>query len=392
MSHRIVITALSPLSFPPRKPGTQFTPSLRYVPGGVLWGAVGALLGETPKARFGNALPARVSDQWVRLLPATAMSCKNNSGFKADGKDGIFDTLIDRACWEALQPAAFTYNPQCPVCLDRAKSQSGFYAHTAEGDWRSRTVQHRIVTRVAIDRKRSTASEAQLYSPIVISEVNLFKIEKEKVYEETTFVGEVWALDEQEQGFLKQVSAVGGRRSSGLGQVQIVVQGESEPEDVKRRAIKQRVADFQTIFKQRWQLFESLQPQERPDWTPERWHVFTIGLQSNALLLEHGWQPTMVYSAAQLKQQTGLDATLIRSQATSGIIGGWNVSWDRPKATMLSANAGSVYLFRTQASLDDIANALSQLEERGIGERRQEGYGAVRGCDEFHRQATKEVV
>jgi CRISPR-associated protein Csx10 len=100
----------------------------------------------------------------------------------------------------------------------------------------------------------------------------------------------------------------------------------------------------------------------------------------------------MVYSAAQLQAQTGLEATLIRSQATYGIIGGWNVSWDRPKATMLSANAGSVYLFRTQASLDDIADALSQLEKRGIGERRQEGYGAVRGCDEFHLRATKEVV
>ena len=120
--------------------------------------------------------------------------------------------------------------------------------------------------------------------------------------------------------------------------------------------------------------------------------MFTIGLQSPALLLEDGWQPTMVFSAAQLEEQTGLEAILLRSQATYDTIGGWNTRWERPKPTMLAANSGSVYVFRTQASREALLDALAQLEREGIGERRAEGYGSVYCCDEFHTLATKETV
>jgi len=160
-----------------------------------------------------------------------------------------------------------------------------------------------------------------------------------------------------------------------------------------RKALAQRFDEFNRLFAERWQLFEEdLCPQTQPGWSPSEWNLFTIGLQSHALLLDNGWQPTMVFSAAQLKEQTGLDATLVRSQATYGIIGGWNIRWERPKPTMLAANSGSVYVFRTQASREELLDALEQLEREGIGERRAEGYGSVYCCDEFHTLATKELV
>ncbi len=68
MPHRIVIEARSPLVFPARKPGAQFTPSLSYVPGRVIWGALGSRLRRTPTARFSNALPAHRGDAWVRVV------------------------------------------------------------------------------------------------------------------------------------------------------------------------------------------------------------------------------------------------------------------------------------------------------------------------------------
>jgi len=254
MRYKLTITAQSPLAFPPRKPGTQFTPSLPYIPGGVLWGAVGQQLRRTPEASFTNALPAHQGDKWVRVLPATAMSCKAHPGFKSKEEQekgtnskksphGVFDTLIDRICSEALHPAAFTYNPQCPCCFQRAKGFAGFYTQNEEG-WHKRSVQRRILTRVAIDRKRSTSSESQLYSPIVISEVYKEREKKTKeenneekegqskekrdeekeIYYPTTFIGYVSDLDEETRQALSRVRAIGARRSSGLGQISIKIE------------------------------------------------------------------------------------------------------------------------------------------------------------------------
>jgi CRISPR-associated protein Csx10 len=141
MPHRVIITARGPLAFPTRKPGAQFAQSFPYLPGSALWGALGMRRQQTVEARFSHALPARADDAWVRLLPATAMSCKRHGGFRAE-HHGVFDTLIDRVCWEELRPAAFTYDPHCPDCLGRADHPPGsVYAEDRQGAIHARKVQ-----------------------------------------------------------------------------------------------------------------------------------------------------------------------------------------------------------------------------------------------------------
>lgn len=100
----------------------------------------------------------------------------------------------------------------------------------------------------------------------------------------------------------------------------------------------------------------------------------------------------MVFSAEQLQEQTGLQATLVEAQATSRFIGGWNIYWDRHKTTAVAAAAGGGYVFRTQAPHTEIVKALETLEWHGIGQRREEGYGIVRCCDEFHSKATGAAI
>ncbi|MBA3947483.1 MAG: CRISPR-associated RAMP protein Csx10 [Herpetosiphonaceae bacterium] len=400
MRHRIIIEAQSPLAFPVRKPGDQFTESLGYVPGGVLWAALGSQRNAIPHARFSHALPAHNGDEWVRVLPATAISCKRHPGFlphpraagESDMAHGVFDTLIDRSCAELLEPAALTYDPRCPNCLQRTDGYGGVYTQR-DGRHETRSIQLRMLTRVAIDRMRGTAAEGLLYSPIVVSETNSFQSydqqtqQKNTTTEQTRFLGWAWELGADEQAALGNVRAVGGRTSSGLGQVHITV----EPDPVTA-TLGDRVDIFNRQFAQRWHMFASdLAPQAAPDWHPDHVRVFTVGLQSDAILLENGWQPTMVFSSAQLEAQTGLKADLVRVQASTQIVGGWNVRWNRPKPTNIAATAGSVYLFRTDASEAEVITALEQLEAEGIGQRRAEGFGAVYCCDEFHGVVTGDV-
>jgi CRISPR-associated protein Csx10 len=397
MPQRVVITAEGPLAFPSRKPDTQFSQSLGYVPGIAIWGALGARLQRTPAARFANALPARAVDEWVRVLPATAMSCKHRPGFvKADDGDkpphGVFDTLIDRACWEELRPAALTYDPHCPRCLGRPDAFAGFYARHIDGPARfqKREVAQRLLTRVAIDRRRGTAAEGQLYSPLAIAEVIAYERTRaeqaadgqKQAYEPTSFLGLAWNLEPDERAALEQVEVLGGRRSSGLGRVRIEVLGEPAAGDLSGR-----LRDFNAAFGARWALMQAARPTIAPDWSPKEWTLFCVGLQTEAALLEDGWRPTIVYSAAQLWADTRLKAELVRSWASGRVAGGWNIRWNRHRPTALTTPAGAVYLFRTQEPPARVLEALAALEEHGLGARRAEGYGIVRCCDEFHVQA-----
>jgi CRISPR-associated protein Csx10 len=56
------------------------------------------------------------------------------------------------------------------------------------------------------------------------------------------------------------------------------------------------------------------------------------------------------------------------------------------------ARVGSVYVYHTAKGVEDAGwlEALRELEEQGIGERRVEGLGQVQVCEEFH-QVIQEV-
>jgi CRISPR-associated protein Csx10 len=55
------------------------------------------------------------------------------------------------------------------------------------------------------------------------------------------------------------------------------------------------------------------------------------------------------------------------------------------KDTELITDRGSVYLFSVDKDHEPAwINALTDLENRGIGDRTMEGFGQVRICDEFH--------
>ena len=259
----------------------------------------------------------------------------------------------------------------------------------------------RLLTRVAIDRRRGTAAEGQLYSPLAIAELSAYerpKAEQDEArdgerqsYEPTRFLGMAWGLTDETRAALEQVAVLGGRRSSGLGQVKIRVLGQAPVDDPSPR-----LRAFNTAFRERWALMRSATPTAETDWTPgERpgeWTVFSVGLQTEAVLLEDGWRPTLVFSPALLAAATGLAAELIRSWASTRVAGGWNIRWNSHRPTVLSVVAGATYLFRTKEPESRIVAALRAIEEQGIGERRAEGYGVVRCCDEFHVQAIGAAV
>jgi len=419
---KLRITAKSPLAFPERKAGTQFRRSLGYIPGASIYGALGTELGTQYKhekdtfkqlfhsLRCHNAYPAWPDDPWSRPLPMTAMAPK-----ATDQPPPPQDMLIERVCYERLQPAALIFSPTD----DKGRvweTVTGFYAPPGSDDVSEqvmRKVDQRVFTRVAINRRRGTAEDQLLYSPLALSEVNTSRVyhwEKDTSSQQeiatsvkddfwSLFLGSVTVPDGNSEVIqaVAQITRLGGRSTSGMGLVEVNAE-EREPETATE--IQQRVEQLTARFTQRIAWYEDFG-------SNEEWHLtgslFTITLLSDAILYEKGWLPTMVLTSEMLQEATrvyaqrlgdsittckaGIEATLVRSFAAYGVVGGWNVMWNTHKPAEISTQMGSVFLFSTTQPLDaDACTLLAMLQQDGIGERRAEGYGQLRVCDEFHME------
>ena len=141
--YQVIMTAQAPLCFNERRPAEQFRASTGYVPGTVLRGAVASRMVEDGQADtaafqrlFVHEHPAIFSNGYVApsVLPATAMSCKAEKGFRRDGKHGVRDTLVERLCVEAFMLAGLLYMPSCSQargsqdeCRSRLERYEGFY-------------------------------------------------------------------------------------------------------------------------------------------------------------------------------------------------------------------------------------------------------------------------
>jgi len=412
---RVIIRAESPLSLSERKPGGQFRESLPYIPGTVIRGVAAEIMLQaarkdhgcdgvhladhlkddlqkrdacpfyrsfiSPQAMlFENAYPGE-AEAPPHVVPATAVSCKDWPGFKKGGvpeeqckaaeepdHHGVFDTLIDRLCWEELMPAGLIYHPDCPRCGGRLDTFGGFYI-CHNGQYESVRARQRLLTRVALNRRRGVAEDELLYSPSVLAE--------------GTFISGFWG-----DGLAEEIKRVldgktvylGGGSSRGLGRCQVTVREDSPTND-----LADRIGNFNEVLKGRWELYSRLVSQEkRQPWPGDGF--FVLDLQADAILKRDGWLPTTVIEEAMLQEATGVrdeSLRLWRSYAGLGYRGGWQSAWGLPKETEAVATMGSVYVFWTE-DMTKWQTALADLEALGIGYRRTEGFGRVRVCDDFH--------
>lgn len=420
-----LITARSPLAINERKPGgSQYQEGLNYIPGRLVRGAVAAQVLRTCQDRahershadcpdpklcnalfgeeiqFHDARPSKEDREGPHLLPATATTCKDNAGFRSEDPQeksphGTFDTLLDRACWEALSPAGLQFVPRCPVCGGRTKAASGAYSRKGTG-YSNETVSRELLVRVAINRRRAVAEDELLYavnalSPYVLASKPGACQEADLVpacYAGTVSVPDDAQLAEEINKALQAVHHLGAGSSRGLGRVEVTL-----GDGVAITPMDDRIRAFNEALIRRWQRMQGL---ASADSAPQGWY-FSATLQSDALLTADGWQPTMRLEPQMLWNACGeagaapADLELVRCYTTPSGQGGWQGAWGLPKETALAVQAGAVYLYRTtNPSGWDVR--LHNLEERGVGERRAEGFGRVRICDPFHYEALKEKM
>jgi CRISPR-associated protein Csx10 len=417
------IKALSPLAIARYKPGGSISEALDYVPGTVIRGAVAAqilnesghqfsdltenggdfqslFLSDNP-AIFQNAYPSalqikkypvpqdRIKE--IRVLPRTALSSKNKPGFTSENKTGlkpkshgVFDTLIDRFCAEGY---GYPYDPNCPEDGGRVDPAGISFYCVVENKYYSLSVKKRLLTRVGINRRRSTSEEEILYSLEVLNESQENK-QNPVYYRGAILVEEDLAeslrdfIQERQQNF-----RLGGSTSRGLGKVEIQTKN---PVDAKID-VSDRIAEFNKKLEERWDKWGVFDNPIKE--LPANRTYFTLDLQSDAILTEN-WRRTTVISEKMLQQFAKVEDSSLKLEAAYSsydYLSGWNAAWGLMKDVELITNKGSVYLFSTSQA-EPWIERLGELEMSGLGDRTSEGFGQIQICNEFHIVFREEAV
>ena len=431
---RIKITARGPISITGRKPYGQFYETLNYVPARTLRGAFARslldkcrlaesdlttepgcagcspdtmnecdfhnIMGKGEQIRFGDCYAVRsepVGDIHTvvpHVLPATAVSCKYHPGFstgyryyldlelpvvKDEGPHGVFDLLIKHIVYDELEDADYVFNPKClaPECDGIVEPSVGPYqlfADIEERAYASHKAKIHRFGRSAMNRKTWSTQEGMLYSIQALARGNVFLGEIE-VDENADGITVDRAID-----LLTSLNNIGGQSSRGLGSVEVEIK-DHKPDAL---SVENRINEFNKVI-------------DNVRGTPVDRIYFTIDLQSDAILRGLLDEPTLQMDENLLRSYLALadgefsseqfdrcEVRLERAYSSGLSVGGWSMAWDLPKYVRLATAKGSVFLFSASNIDSSLCRSLAALEQRGVGESLEEGYGKINICEQFH--------
>lgn len=389
----LTLEALAPLALHSNRANVQFTPTLDYIPGSTLRGALANryLQGEATRAQdadfrmlflkdqilYPDLLPGDHPGESWRLTPLTAWACKR---YGAEHADSITDMLLRLELADVLRKNGRRdwLAPQrdlagCPTCGSVCDRLGTVYATALDPTFQPERINLRLLTSTAVDRATGAVASSMLFSQEVIDKGTY------------TFTGRLRLADAESlqlEKLLTDLAPKGTRlylghgRSRGLGHVKVLDWQVASP---GTPALAERWQQFRQTARKLWARYGA---------TDLPVPAFSLTLTSHLALRDSGGQPIL----EQLEPaHMGLPWARWGWRATSAVaIPGWNVAWGLPKADTWALRRGTALLGYVEPGDDTATLAqLAELEAHGIGDRSAEGLGRLRVCDEFHYVYTR---
>ena len=391
--------ALTPLALRKgRNPENMET--LNYIPGTVLRGALAeAHLNLRPgkkeefrsffleqRVLYGNLMPAtfpenELQDQAapVNFLPLTAVTCKRCKGFAFQSrgdkeKHGIRDFLLPKLIFALsgeLNAEPLLQASDCPDCPSVMERATGFYRRGFnKREAGQPKIMTAVITRTGISRKTGTVQEGILFNREVVEKGAFFwgyaLIEKGILDDWQTFLEEAAG-----EGMIR----VGTGRTSGLGRLSIgvieVKNSFDSPAEIKRRCRR----------------FNELLRSEAKKYRVNLSHSFYLPLTllSDAIVVDGALLYRTVLTGNWLeKVLRANDVQLVYQAAERRRIVGWNSLLGLPRPDEWGIAMGSVFVYGLSKEPD--YELLWQLQQKGIGERIDEGFGRICWADRWHEE------
>lgn len=417
--YSIELTLVEPVCIAAKRGVGNVIPTLDYLPGSSLRGALAHLWlqeNATRQAdghfRFANSQDeaqferlflhpdVRYSQCTVnnaRVLPQTAMSCKNYSGI-GKGKHGLVNVLASdaKAALDASCPVS-DLSCRSPNCdgVSALDAMEGFYIESG-GELVQQPIARRFMTRTRISEIFDTAHHAALYTRTAL-EAQQSLTGKIRLHDNAD--GDVLArLLAKQQDILH----LGAAKSRSTGRAEVTVTPYySTWSDENALGLEERLHIFQSFF------------------TGMKGYFWEITLFSDAILQDDylrfkSWidisdiancvAENMAKNSVPVQeiartQQIFQHFELVRCWSKTTPVAGWQSAWLLPKFEQTAIKAGSVFLFRCEnpdilsktpdpqtgkSGYELFVAALKSLEENSLGERRNEGFGQLKICDFFH--------
>jgi CRISPR-associated Csx10 family RAMP protein len=341
------------------------------IPGSALRGMVGFALAEALQdadddafqqlveaetgAIFDFAFPTTVETQgqWAAPWPLTARVCKRHAAEHAEAaRDGLVDRLLltladGEAEARVAQVIAKTGERGCTAsdCGAPLKARAGWRMRDADA-----SIATRVVTRLALDRRRRSARQGALYQTEVLEPGLTFRTSVRRLPAGTA---DRLALA------LQQPLSVGAGRSRGWGQLSVEVAPRKARDDLAPRQRR-----FRQAVERRAQAL-GVQLDAR------RYVAVTL----LAPLLPDGADDD---GAGTLAAALDLDVSGCALRVRRfGYENGWDQRAGR-RAMVRSVVAGSVFVFDLgEAATDAHLRTMRDLETDGAGLRRTQGFGRV---------------
>lgn len=397
----LTVELCSPLILHQKRARAQFSPTLDYIPGSTLRGALAALYlrgdprrAQDPEFRslfleeqvfYPDLLPTANGGKPCHVTPATAWGCKR---FGVKHAEAVTDTLLRLELSAALRAAGRDdWNKPlkdvaaCPVCQSKYHVQPDAcprdrlqkpYAQQLDPKFVAQEIQQILRTGTAVDRATGAVASGMLFS-------------QQAVEAGQSFFGSLWLEDTQATYLIERIKAVipnsgalylGYGRSRGFGQVHVSFHNVSTASSA---TLQERWQTLNHTVSRLWRFYNLEPPTAK---------IFSILALSHLALQDACGRPVL---AGLQPAQLGLPwAEWGECELQAVAVGGWNAGWGLPKADTWALERGSVWLGRVAPEHEAQTLArLAQLEATGIGERRAEGFGRVRACDEFHYTYTR---
>ena len=340
--------------------------------------------------RFGPLDPGQ------EIFPLTAAACK---------REGIKHALVDQLWYRIAQhhtggnlpENAETAWRQCGQCEADLKGHQGFWHKNNGRLSENASDKHHVAAHVGIDRHTNTAAESILYT----LEALLPSCEKKDlsgwIMTDDNALRTLITLLETEGYCI----SIGHHRTRGYGDVCLQL-GESV--DTENSADEENWEQWSSELI----TFLNSSPLSVPEITLDDFY-FSLSFPTGVVLMDRflrytidpadmiSWLPAMpsVDEAFPMTARpthqllTGGRMRWITAVTKHERLRGWNAAHGLPRQDewMVARGAVYVYCFRgTSEERSALIEQLKTLSEEGVGLRRNEGFGTVLVCDDFHRR------
>ena len=404
----LAIRPEEPLLLGSIKSSTNFLGTLNYIPGRVIRGAWANWLVscgneenivEKIKAlRIANFFPAAEwrEIEYVSPFLLSMLTCKQDSGFQKEpikerSGHGVLDTLLIQLSYHLLEGknakmcVPFSILCQDPKCGSRMDHEGGFFSAQWDGSStkyvRFRPKYH-TQTRAAISRYRKASFEGMLYTATALSPI-IEKPDDIKRSADLIFMGRIQGSEDDVEKLIDALNntSIGSKCSIGYGSVSC------ERASISLPSLENRLDAFNSLLADQWDDLKRLSTNE--DILQETFDrsclYFSIDLMAPAVLKDSNGLPSL-FPVLRIGEKIIEPMFWI---TRPDFAGGWSETWGLQKHTALAARIGSSYVYKWDGLKESLIDALKHIEDAGVGERCDEGFGECWICHPIHQEVNE---